>query len=119
RMDTTQTDPSAFYTVVHGLTAGNYYVKAPACQCGRKLYNTIPCASCSVTSGNAVAVPPGQITSNVSFSLVSNIVAVSGRVTDATTTSGLSGVLVLFYTTSGQQVALGVTASSVNNSTNV
>ncbi|PYQ28513.1 MAG: hypothetical protein DMF56_14840 [Acidobacteria bacterium] len=116
---TTQTDPSGFYTVVNGLTAGNYYVKASAFQYGTKLYNNIPCASCSVTSGNAVAVTAGQITSNINFSLVSNIVAVSGRVTDATTTSGLSGVLVLFYTTSGQQVALGVTDSSGNYSTNV
>ena len=115
----TQTDPSGFYTIANGLTAGNYFVKASAFQYGTKLYNNIPCASCSVTTGNAVAVTAGQITTGINFSLVSNIVSVTGRVTDATTTSGLSGVLVLFYNTSGQQVSLGVTDSNGNYSTTV
>jgi hypothetical protein len=113
------TDPSGIYTVVNGLSAGNYYVLASALNHGTKLYNNIPCNGCSVTGGTAVAVTSGQTTSNINFTLVSNIVSISGRVTDASTSTGLSGVLVLVYNSTGAQVALGVTDGNGNYATTV
>jgi hypothetical protein len=107
------------YSVVNGLPAGNYYVRASALDHLTELYDNIPCNSCNVTTGTAVAVVSGQTTSNISFALVSTTVAVSGRVTDASTTAGIEGVLVLLYDSSGHQVALGVTDSNGNYSTSV
>jgi len=112
RVATSQSDLAGNYTVVNGLSAGNYYVLASAFQHLSELYNNLPCNGCAVTSGNAVTVTAGQTTANINFSLTPTNVVVSGRVTDVSTSAGISGVLVLLYNSSGQQVALAVSDSN-------
>jgi hypothetical protein len=119
RVATAQSDLAGNYTVVNGLNAGNYYILASAFQHLSELYNNHPCNGCAVTSGNAVTVTAGQTTSNINFSLTPTNVLVSGRVTDVSTSAGISGVLVLLYNSAGQQTSLGISDSNGDWSANV
>lgn len=114
------TGPDGSYTIVNGLSAGNYYVRASALNHRAELYNNISCATgCTVTSGTAVAVVSGQTTSNINFDLVPTTVPISGRVFDSSSQAGIGGVFVLLYDSNGDQVALGVTDAGGNYSATV
>jgi len=105
----TQTDFDGNYSLITGLVAGTYYVRASAFAHAPELYNNIPCTSCNVTTGTPVTVTAGQTTSNISFVLTPTTTTISGRVFDASTNAGIEGVLVLLYNSTGLQVTFGIT----------
>lgn len=98
------TDAAGQYTTVSGLSAGDYYVTASASGFTDQLYDGHLCNACSVTTGDAVTVPAGQIASGIDFVMTSNEARVSGRVFDATTTSALADIYVNFYDATGAMV---------------
>lgn len=116
---TAESDLGGNYITGAGLSPGNYFVLASAFAHGTELYDNISCSSCNVTSGNAVAVVAGQTTGGINFSLTADAVAVTGVVTDAVTSAPLANVVVLFYDSTGAQVALGVTDGTGNYSTSL
>jgi len=91
--------PTGAYTA-GGLLAGTYYAKtANALGYIDELFDNQQCAaqSCALTGGTPISVTVGQTTTGINFGLARGG-TITGKVTDASTTVGVSGVYVYVYT---------------------
>ena len=105
------------YTVV-GLPAGTYYARTRVAENSNlfplianlvdQLYSAITCLDCVVTSGTAIVVSAGATHAGVDFVLPPGGI-VSGRVYDAVISTGLIGVTVRVYTSTGSLARTAVT----------
>jgi hypothetical protein len=96
------TNMAGTYTV-NGLPAGAYFARTfvPTTQYYMdELWNDIPCLTCVVTTGEAIAVTNGVTRSGISFALLSAGI-VTGTVTDAASGATLIGVTVQIYRSNG------------------
>jgi hypothetical protein len=97
----TSTNQNGVYTT-SGMAPGTYFVRTSSSSGGfiNQLYASLPCVSCSASTGTPVQVSGTETTQNINFLLVSGG-SVSGRVTNAANadagTNGLSGVTVSLY----------------------
>ena len=106
------TDGSGNYSAE--VEAGTWYVVASSSGYGTELYNNINCASgCTVTSGNAVSVTAAATTTNINFSLASNVATVSGNVVGPGAVP-LSTIFVFLYDSAGNAVAAALTDGAGN-----
>jgi hypothetical protein len=103
----TYTSGSGTFTSYGGLASGAHYLKT---QVGSlpfldELYDNLPCpfSSCLPTSGTPVAVVAPGTTGGVHLALDPGG-GVAGRVTDASTSGGLAGVIVQVLTQDGRYV---------------
>ena len=108
------TNGSGAYSVL--MPAGTYFVAIfNATGFANQLYNNIACYSsfCNVTGGTAVTVTTGATTPSVNFAL-SAAGSITGRVTDAGTLAGVSGLTVQLLSSSGTFLASILTDGSGN-----
>jgi 5-hydroxyisourate hydrolase-like protein (transthyretin family) len=99
------------YTIT-GLQTGNVTVKTSnSAGYLDKLYNNIPCTSCSVSAGVPVSVATGQTAPGINFALVLGG-RISGTITNASTSATVSGVTVSIYNSTGAFVTNPVSSSS-------
>ncbi|MEQ1870623.1 MAG: carboxypeptidase regulatory-like domain-containing protein [Vicinamibacterales bacterium] len=110
---TTSTDGD--YSVI-GLPPGTYFARtANSASYVRQLYSGIQCLNCAVTTGTPIPLATGAAVSNVNFTLTAGG-SIAGRITDAQSGVGLSGVNVNVVTTANQFVVGAVTDASGNYS---
>ncbi|HEV7920766.1 MAG TPA: carboxypeptidase regulatory-like domain-containing protein [Thermoanaerobaculia bacterium] len=109
------TDGAGHYSSFSGLAAGTYYATASVYGYQTELYHGISCASgCNPTTGTAIAVTAGNTTTGIDFSLTSAFARITGKVTDASTSSALNGVDVLVYDSNGDLAASATSDASGN-----
>jgi 5-hydroxyisourate hydrolase-like protein (transthyretin family) len=95
------TNSSGDYTLTAGLPAGTYYARTfNSLGYVDGQYSGRSCLSCTITSGTPIVVIAGATTPNVSFALTKGG-QISGQVTLATVGTGVSGISVDVYTTTG------------------
>ena len=107
------TTSTGAYAVV-GLPTGAYFARTfvpSTLNYVDELFDNIPCVpGCTITSGTAISVTAG-VTTTASFAL-SPAGSITGTVTDAGTVTGLSGVTVQIYTSTGSSLKSTVTTST-------
>lgn len=71
-----------------------------------QLYSGVDCTGCDPTTGTALNVSPGTVSSSVNFALKANGGRIAGRVAD-TAGTGLANATVRFFNSAGQYVSVG------------
>jgi hypothetical protein len=108
------TNGTGFFTLA-GMQAGSYFVRTSVSgglNYIDEVYDNIPCAPCDVTTGTPIVVTAGMTRSGVDFALAQGG-GISGTVTDAATTTPLSGVTVqVIGSTGGAVLRSGTTNGS-------
>lgn len=95
-------DASGNYTLVRGLTAGNYYAIAYAEGFEPMIYGGGFCqAGCDPTTGTPIAVTRGANTAGIDFVLGTTAAHITGNVIAADTGNPLANVAVVIYNTAG------------------
>jgi hypothetical protein len=116
----TETGAGGSFAVL-GLTPGSYFASTtPVYSSGNgfldELYDGFPCpggatGGCSPLSGTAISVTAGTIVNGIDFALGRGA-GIAGRVRDAVTKLGLSGVTVRAYGPAGTQIGEAQTDSA-------
>ncbi|HVR41660.1 MAG TPA: carboxypeptidase regulatory-like domain-containing protein [Thermoanaerobaculia bacterium] len=94
------------------LDAGTYYARSFATASNYatyidELYNNIPCVNCNPVTGTTITATAGQTTTNIDFALTNNGGSISGRLTNAATSSPIADGGVNIYDSNGTYVTSG------------
>ena len=109
-------DAAGNYRITRGLPTGSYFARTfNSLGYVDGLYSGQVCVGCAVTTGTPIVVTAGTTTSGINFALIQGG-RISGQVTDATTGSGLAGVTVDVYTSTGSFAANVSTGTTGNYS---
>ena len=109
----TSTNTSGTFTL-SGLASGDYVVRTTnSLGYIDEQFDDQPCVSCNAASGTPVRVDAPSATSNVVFNLLKGG-SVAGRVTDAASGIGISGISVQLYTANNLFVVSATTDSQGN-----
>lgn len=105
------TNAAGQYSLIDGLTTGDYFVVGGAFGYFNQLYKDIACGnSCNVTAGTPVAVTRGQTTPNIDFNLGSATARLRGQV--RASGQPRAGVFVFIYDESGTRVSAATSDST-------
>ena len=99
----TNTDNTGHYLSYDGLPSGNYFIRVSHNGHIPELYDNIVCLGCNNTTGTPVPVTDGEDTGNIDFALARGG-TISGKITDAATTTALTNGRVDVYDSTGQRV---------------
>jgi hypothetical protein len=106
-------DASGNYTSAE-LTSGTYFARTYTVPGFiDQLFNAIPCAPCSVTTGTPIVVSAPSSTSNVNFALATGG-RIAGRVTNSADGSALANIEVDIYNANGDWLTYGFSDASGN-----
>jgi 5-hydroxyisourate hydrolase-like protein (transthyretin family) len=111
---TANTDANGNYFTAEGMVTGTYYaVTSNSLGYFNQLYNGIQCINCAVTAGTPIQVANGVVSTGINFAL-STGGRISGRITDASTGTGITNADVNVYDLAGSFVGAGGTDGAGN-----
>ncbi len=100
------------YSLIDGLTAGNFFVVGGATGYSSQVYQNRNCGGiCDPTTGNAVAVVRNEATPNINFTLIGAAARIAGHVRNSAG-DPLAGVDVQIFDPTGTQVGVAASDSS-------